>query len=216
MDYITATDLASSCRTRVRGFSKDPGGRCERPRGVANLRRQVDMAKHSYVRLEGIGRDDRRGEGSWQDPVAQMVVERLGEDNPLFGRVVFALGRLLALSVQLTPEVVDRVIEQEAARPAPRQHAKPAHHRRPRATSPTGTAVVYYMRLGNRVKIGTTTNLATRMASINPEEVLALEPGGHALEHLRHRQFADLRTKGEWFKYQGKLVDHIASIRRTA
>lgn len=47
-------------------------------------------------------------------------------------------------------------------------------------------SVVYYMRIGNRVKIGFTTNLARRLIYINPEELLATEPGDNGLEQRRH------------------------------
>lgn len=72
---------------------------------------------------------------------------------------------------------------------------------------------VYYARLGNRVKIGYTLNLRQRMSQVMPEELLATEPGGPAKETERHGQFAHLRTHGEWFRYEGELVDHVAVLR---
>ena len=44
---------------------------------------------------------------------------------------------------------------------------------------------------------------------------MAVETGDHRVENMRHRQFAALRTHGEWFRYEGALVDHITAIRRT-
>lgn len=40
------------------------------------------------------------------------------------------------------------------------------------------------------------------------------EAVGHDLaeESKRHRQFADLRIKGEWFRYEEPLVSHIAGL----
>jgi hypothetical protein len=70
------------------------------------------------------------------------------------------------------------------------------------------------MRIGDRVKIGTSTSLEERLKTINPEELMALEKGGIAVERLRHRQFADLRTHGEWFRLEGRLVAHIKRLRR--
>jgi hypothetical protein len=74
-------------------------------------------------------------------------------------------------------------------------------------------SVVYYMRLGNRVKIGWTNNLAQRVSQIQPEELLATEPGGVVTETERHEQFKTLRVVGEWFRYEGSLVDHISRLR---
>jgi hypothetical protein len=77
---------------------------------------------------------------------------------------------------------------------------------------PVATSVVYYMRVGNRVKIGYSTNLASRIASVMPEEVLAVEPGGRMLEGVRHRQFADLHVTREWFRHEGALTAHIEKL----
>lgn len=57
-------------------------------------------------------------------------------------------------------------------------------------TSGTHDPVVYYLRFGDRIKIGTTTNLRTRLISVPCDEVLAVEPGSYALERERHEQFA--------------------------
>lgn len=74
-------------------------------------------------------------------------------------------------------------------------------------------AQVYYARTGDLVKIGYTVHLAARMATVAPWELLAAEPGGPQREHERHVQFADLRMRGEWFRYQGPLVPHVAEMR---
>jgi hypothetical protein len=55
--------------------------------------------------------------------------------------------------------------------------------------------VVYYVRLdGNRIKIGYTSDLPTRMRAfrVKRESVLAIEPGGQKVETSRHRRFANL------------------------
>lgn len=75
-------------------------------------------------------------------------------------------------------------------------------------------SVVYYMRIGERVKIGTTTNLKKRMASIGPEELLATEPGWYDLEKQRHAQFTHYRVKGEWFRYEGAVKQHVMELRK--
>jgi hypothetical protein len=75
-------------------------------------------------------------------------------------------------------------------------------------------SVVYYARLGNRCKIGWTSNLAQRMTDIQPEELLLTERGGPLLESQRHEQFAALRVVGEWFRFEGSLVDHVEALRR--
>jgi hypothetical protein len=76
--------------------------------------------------------------------------------------------------------------------------------------------MVYYMRIGNRVKIGWSTNVEKRRAAINPEEVMAVERGGYALEQQRHDEFASLRTHGEWFRLEEPLTSHIEALRAAA
>lgn len=72
---------------------------------------------------------------------------------------------------------------------------------------------VYYVRCGRLIKIGMTTNLANRFASIRPNEVLAIEPGGLEVEGETHKQFADLRAGGEYFHPGPSLQQHITSLR---
>lgn len=71
---------------------------------------------------------------------------------------------------------------------------------------------VYYLRFADRVKIGFSTNLKSRLQAIPHDEVLATEPGTMRQERERHAQFADLRVTGEWFRYEEPLVSHIASL----
>lgn len=75
------------------------------------------------------------------------------------------------------------------------------------------TNVVYYVRLGTRVKIGTTRNIEGRLRILPHEEVLAIEPGGYEVEALRHDQFSQLRVRGEWFLAEEKLLSHAAALR---
>ena len=73
--------------------------------------------------------------------------------------------------------------------------------------------VVYYLRYGDRIKIGTTANPRQRVASLPHDEVLAFERGGRSLEQRRHAQFAEHRIVGtEWFESNRALVDHVAEL----
>lgn len=73
--------------------------------------------------------------------------------------------------------------------------------------------VVYYLRLDERVKIGTTFNPRQRFAALRHEEVLAFEPGDRTVEQARHVEFADDRLgSSEWFALTPRLRAHIAAI----
>lgn len=72
--------------------------------------------------------------------------------------------------------------------------------------------VVYYFRVGNRIKIGYTQSLHHRVRSLMPEEVIGWESGNVALERRRHRQFAAYRVTREWFEDCEAIRDHIATL----
>ena len=72
--------------------------------------------------------------------------------------------------------------------------------------------VVYYLRRADRVKIGTSGTPKQRLAALGPGELLALELGGRALEQQRHREFAEYRVGGEWFRAEGAVLEHIGAI----
>lgn len=76
--------------------------------------------------------------------------------------------------------------------------------------------VVYYVRLGELVKIGTTTRIIKRCDSLGVQGVLAVEPGDSVREHERHRQFDHLRSHGEWFHLTPELAEQIAEVRADA
>jgi DNA segregation ATPase FtsK/SpoIIIE-like protein len=72
--------------------------------------------------------------------------------------------------------------------------------------------LVYFAVVGGLVKIGTTTNLETRMRhlGIRLEAVSLLLDGGHSAESEMHLSFADVRVpRTEWFHLRGALADFI-------
>lgn len=73
--------------------------------------------------------------------------------------------------------------------------------------------VVYYLRLDDRVKIGTTFTPRQRFAALPHDEVLAFERGGRALERQRHAEFAEDRLgTSEWFALSGRIRAHVATL----
>ncbi|NUS82687.1 MAG: GIY-YIG nuclease family protein [Streptomyces sp.] len=81
------------------------------------------------------------------------------------------------------------------------------------------TPVVYFIRNGNRLKIGTTTDIKRRIRTLalRAENVVLVLDGGKPLERNLHKQFADLRIGNtEWFAYDGALINYIADQNRLA
>ena len=86
--------------------------------------------------------------------------------------------------------------------------------KRPAVRHRVRESVIYYLRFGDRIKIGTTADLTGRLLAIPHDELLATEPGGEQLERMRHAQFADARVRGEWFTASEDLLSHIEMLRK--
>lgn len=173
--------------------------------------------------------DKRRRE--FDDPVAAAVLPEeaatsigaplhlIDPAEPAIAAINLALIQVASLGF----DIADEAVAAQAVTGARRRHAEEVHRehlrqirnqdRLARAKHPS---VVYYMRIGNRVKIGYSTNLPARVASVMPEEVLATEAGGRLLEDVRHRQFDQLRVIREWFRYEEPLAGHIARLAEKA
>lgn len=71
--------------------------------------------------------------------------------------------------------------------------------------------IVYYLRRGEVIKIGTTKDPQGRFGALMPDEILAIEPGSYDLETARHSQFDHLRVRprSEYFHDEPELREHI-------
>lgn len=73
---------------------------------------------------------------------------------------------------------------------------------------------VYYIQLRDLIKIGTTVDLRSRLSNLPWDTLLLTEPGYYEVENKRHRQFADLRHDGEWFRADQPLLEFIEQRRQ--
>ncbi|MBM7280350.1 GIY-YIG nuclease family protein [Gordonia rubripertincta] len=75
---------------------------------------------------------------------------------------------------------------------------------------------VYYARCGEHIKIGFATDVKKRMKAYPPGTVVvAVEPGGKALEKRRHKEFDHSLSDGrEWFRESRPLTEHMAALRK--
>lgn len=80
-------------------------------------------------------------------------------------------------------------------------------------TQPPGTSYVYYVQIGQHIKIGHSSNVVGRLQTLRVDRsaLLALEPGGYAEEQERHEQFANLRVSKRWENFHPgpELLAHI-------
>lgn len=75
---------------------------------------------------------------------------------------------------------------------------------------------VYYVRIGEYIKIGYTINMYQRLIGLraSAEDVLATEPGGQRLERQRHAEFATERLgRKENFEPSPRLLAHIEAVK---
>lgn len=103
---------------------------------------------------------------------------------------------------KVVEDTLDDLVAKHRNPDSPRQ----AIIRARRQAEETPSSVVYIVKLGDRVKIGFTTNLDQRMRDIPHEEILAVVPGTMDDEKRCHAAFAHLRVAGEWFRAEPELL----------
>lgn len=88
---------------------------------------------------------------------------------------------------------------------------KPLRGAKPTLAALSGIELVYFVAAkGGPVKIGSTTNIASRLVRLQtavpkPLELLALIPGGALEEAALHERFKEHRLHGEWFRRTPEL-----------
>lgn len=85
---------------------------------------------------------------------------------------------------------------------------------RPKSARPKPTGHVYFLRAGNTVKIGFSTNLSERLRNIRtgcPEKVRLVKvvAGTMKTERMYHDRYAEYRLDGEWFDLRGRLAKYL-------
>lgn len=97
----------------------------------------------------------------------------------------------------------------------------PKYKRAPSRKKLNPASVVYFVRAGDAVKIGTSIKPMERMQNLdggNHEKLvlLAIMPGGRKEERALHKRFAEykLPDKREWFRFNREIDKFIASIGR--
>lgn len=175
-------------------------------------------SRNRRAELVGVGRepDDRviRQDPIFGELFAEILNDGLEPYAPAAIQALQVIEDMRSWGIDVTPDIARSCLVHHMwqQRDTTRYNAEQEQIRAARRHPP----IVYYMRLGDLVKIGYTTNLTARLESINPQEVMTTEPGGPDRERRRHEQFAALRVHGEWFRLAPPLTDHIEAVRREA
>lgn len=95
-----------------------------------------------------------------------------------------------------------------------RINASNARQEQERKDRATREGWVYYIRMGDLVKIGYAQNVWDRTRAYPPTaKFLAAHPGTMTLERTMHHRFAHLLAEGrEWFKPGNDLLEHIEDV----
>lgn len=146
---------------------------------------------------------------------AQQLAEELAREVPCE-----AVTKLLAALGQASEAAADHVRVIQRMAPLAAIGAQQAASRTP------PPKFVYYAQLGGYIKIGSSHDPPTRVKQIHnqgmwwpadlprvPPRLVVTEPGSRLLELERHRQFAEFRVVGEWFRINVPLLTHMAAIR---
>lgn len=148
--------------------------------------------------------------------------------DPVFPHFTFIVSDWTAAGIEMTDELMAAVakLAQHRLQRQRQRDAADAQERERLAAAAAAPApapgtfgdepdgVVYYIRRGSFVKIGTTSRLRTRMRDLMPDEVLAVEPGSYGLERTLHARFAEARVAPdcEYFRATHELAAHITQV----
>ncbi|MFI6594967.1 hypothetical protein ACIBHX_01895 [Nonomuraea sp. NPDC050536] len=147
------------------------------------------------------------------------ILDLIDVDDPDFGRVASILGEMVAAGVDIDESAV--AIATKLGK-LPNRKPRRQSEREPIADlglpiwGEAQQSIVYYIRRGELIKIGTTMNPKDRFADLVPDEILAFEPGDRSVEARRHDQYMRLRKgNSEYFEAAPALMRHIACMRKT-
>lgn len=137
------------------------------------------------------------------------VMSLVDVSDPAFRRIAAVLQSFRDGGVELDAAAVSIAVQ------LGRHEHQAAEAQAPATPTPTRKSIVYYIRRGDLIKIGTTTDPEGRLRELLPDAILAFEPGDAILEATRHRQFGHCRVsrRGEYFRPTEALAKHIACLR---
>jgi hypothetical protein len=146
-----------------------------------------------------------------------------GWDDPAFRHICVVAMEMRNAGIEWTADTVDAAIKlgrkryEDGYTPDCKRQIVPAAPRHPSREEMAEKGVIYYVRRGEYIKIGTTIRLKQRMHDLAPDEILAVEPGSFQVEKYLHQKFAHLRAPfmREYFRMDPELMDHIATVVET-
>ena len=153
--------------------------------------------------------------GTGLRPSHQALLRLVDTADPAWPSVAAVLREMADADVEIDEAAVKIAVKVGAHRFSTAAAPKYPGRRHHQATlTGTSDSIVYYIRRGDLIKIGTTVDPVMRFGNLMPDKILAFEPGDADQETLRHRQFDHLRCYGEHFRRAPELLEHIRQIRQ--
>ena len=157
-----------------------------------------DYARRNTVSYDRFTPASIRAKGDGPRPSYEAILELVDFSDPAFPAIAAVLRDMKDAGVELDANIVSAAVKLGRQR---LEQSRRAHQNssRPVSLVSASDSIVYYIRRGSLIKIGTTTDPMKRFRDLLPDEICAIEPGGTGQEALRHRQFRHLLCKGEHF-----------------
>lgn len=154
-------------------------------------------------------------------PSMAKLLELIDVTEPSFAKTAAILSDMASAGVELDEAAIDIALKMSKLPDVPTADAEARARQRKGAdlglplwgADANQHSIVYYIRRGALIKIGTTTRPANRFKDLVPDAILAFEPGDRRVETARHQQFEHLRKGGEYFTPGRPLTQHIERLR---
>ncbi|MFJ7963153.1 GIY-YIG nuclease family protein [Streptomyces sp. NPDC096324] len=179
--------------------------------------KEIDMAQPRRIRSSKRDPYSTKHSANIGDRIPH--ADKVASDDPDRSGILITLHRFELAGVEIDDravEIATKLTRWHVANADERERVSAEERDLRLAEAQARDCWVYYIRCGHLIKIGMTTNLPGRFASLRPNEVLAIEPGGLEREGQLHRQFEELRAGGEYFHPGPLLQQHIVQLRELA
>lgn len=169
----------------------------------------------SYVHGDSFTLQEFRDAGAGLRPSHEKLLQLVDTNDPAWPHIAAALREMTDAGIEIDESAISIAARLGGHRLAELDATKRPDRKVIYETPPLATAgsIVYYIRRGQVIKIGTTRAPGMRFAALMPDEILAFEPGTAKEEKMRHRQFHHLRCQGEHFKPEPELTEHARQLR---
>lgn len=169
----------------------------------------------SYIHGDPLVPVELRDKDTGLRPSHEALLRLIDTTDPAWPTVAALLREMADAGVKVDEAAFGIAVKVGAHRFAAQEAKRQASRRITYVPVPLAStdSIVYYVRRGDLIKIGTTVDPARRFSALLPDEILAYEPGGPKEETFRHRQFSHLKGRGDHFRQAPELLEHVRCVR---